>query len=238
MPSFELKPMGSTNDKTVDMGAVFLRGGAAMAKAVPGIDDIVWTCPRQPLPLQFEGRVPEDLWVATYDSLRARYDVDLRYQRDALSNATGGLPFIPCCVPCIVYRSIGRMGQMQAAAQASEQAWLNLAQTEQAKYAPYNVHVTLATEMRTQSTGAGSHRNFHMRKVNVGLKFEAADFPMPTSVVTGAVVTAVGPPPAMQQMDRAVDITAELERLARLYQAGALSDEEFRVAKARLLGTQ
>jgi hypothetical protein len=33
------------------------------------------------------------------------------------------------------------------------------------------------------------------------------------------------------------DPIAELERLARLYQSGAVSDEEFAAAKARILGT-
>ena len=33
------------------------------------------------------------------------------------------------------------------------------------------------------------------------------------------------------------DSTAELERLAQLHQSGALSDEEFAAAKAKVLGT-
>jgi Short C-terminal domain len=42
------------------------------------------------------------------------------------------------------------------------------------------------------------------------------------------------PPPAASQ---ATDVTAELKRLADLHAQGALSDEEFAAAKAKVLGT-
>jgi multidrug resistance efflux pump len=44
---------------------------------------------------------------------------------------------------------------------------------------------------------------------------------------------AAAPAPA----PAAADSTAELERLAQLHQSGALSDEEFAAAKAKVLGT-
>jgi multidrug resistance efflux pump len=43
------------------------------------------------------------------------------------------------------------------------------------------------------------------------------------------------PPPAAAPAAPS-DTTAELERLAQLHQSGALSDEEFAAAKAKLLG--
>jgi hypothetical protein len=46
--------------------------------------------------------------------------------------------------------------------------------------------------------------------------------------------TAPAPAPAPAP---AGDSTAELERLAQLHQSGALSDEEFAAAKAKVLGT-
>jgi hypothetical protein len=45
------------------------------------------------------------------------------------------------------------------------------------------------------------------------------------------------PAPAPAAAAPAGDSTAELERLAQLHQSGALSDEEFAAAKAKVLGT-
>ena len=49
MPAFELKPMGSTNDKRVGHGAIFMKGGGAIASTIPRPEEIVWTCQRAPL---------------------------------------------------------------------------------------------------------------------------------------------------------------------------------------------
>ena len=62
--------MGSTNDKQVDMGSIFLHGAAAMTSAIPQPHEIVWTCPREPLPPHIQGRVPEAVWAATFDAVR------------------------------------------------------------------------------------------------------------------------------------------------------------------------
>ncbi len=45
------------------------------------------------------------------------------------------------------------------------------------------------------------------------------------------------PEPAAPAPAAGGDSTAELERLAQLHQSGALSDEEFAAAKAKVLGT-
>jgi hypothetical protein len=50
---------------------------------------------------------------------------------------------------------------------------------------------------------------------------------------TQAPPAYAAPPPAPAPE---TDTTAELERLARLHESGALSDEEFAAAKARVLG--
>jgi hypothetical protein len=44
------------------------------------------------------------------------------------------------------------------------------------------------------------------------------------------------PPPAYAAPAAGTDTIAELEKLARLHESGALSDEEFAAAKARVLG--
>lgn len=50
-----------------------------------------------------------------------------------------------------------------------------------------------------------------------------------------AVAQASAPVPAVPAAALAVDIVAELEKLAALKQAGVLSDDEFAAAKAKLL---
>lgn len=50
-----------------------------------------------------------------------------------------------------------------------------------------------------------------------------------------AVAQASAPVPAVPAAAPAVDIVAELEKLAALKQAGVLSDDEFAAAKAKLL---
>jgi uncharacterized membrane protein YebE (DUF533 family) len=48
--------------------------------------------------------------------------------------------------------------------------------------------------------------------------------------------TQAAPPPAAPGPAAPADSTAELERLAKLHESGALTDEEFAAAKSKLLG--
>ena len=48
--------------------------------------------------------------------------------------------------------------------------------------------------------------------------------------------TQAAPPQAAPAAPAPADSTAELERLAKLHESGALNDEEFAAAKAKLLG--
>jgi hypothetical protein len=57
--------------------------------------------------------------------------------------------------------------------------------------------------------------------------YEATQPPPPAYAPPPAQAPAAGPP---------ADSIAELERLARLHESGALADEEFTAAKARALG--
>jgi Short C-terminal domain len=54
----------------------------------------------------------------------------------------------------------------------------------------------------------------------------------------GADVQQVVAAEARAPLPPRTDTIAELERLARLHESGALSDEEFTAAKARVLGVQ
>jgi hypothetical protein len=51
-----------------------------------------------------------------------------------------------------------------------------------------------------------------------------------------AYAATQAPPPAYAAPAPEADTIAELERLARLHESGALSDDEFAAAKARVLG--
>ena len=57
-----------------------------------------------------------------------------------------------------------------------------------------------------------------------------------TATVAYKAGQAPPPPPAYTAPAPGTDTIAELEKLARLHESGALSDEEFAAAKARVLG--
>ena len=137
--------MGSTNDQTVTMN--MLNPGAmagSMANAIPHIrDQVVFTCARSPPPPLLAGLVPEDLWTSTFDAVKKRTAEVNEEQRIMLQQfasqfaSHGGLPVIPCCLPCIVCRAlfcaggdgpVSRMAELQSQAHTTEQAWLVLAQ--------------------------------------------------------------------------------------------------------------
>jgi Short C-terminal domain len=65
--------------------------------------------------------------------------------------------------------------------------------------------------------------------------YAATQAPPPTAPPPAAPAPAA-PAPAAPAPAAPSDTTAELERLAQLHQSGALSEEEFSAAKAKLLG--
>ena len=229
MSSFELKPMGSTNQNVPGVGATFLRPGAAMAEALPTIEDVVWTANRSPVPPPLADRVPGEVWARTFDAVRSRCAADLERGKETLVKFTGGLPFIPCCVPCIVCRGFSNMSRLQAAALEADRAWLDLAQSEQKTYAAYGVSVTIATEM--QMSGAGSNRKLHNAKV--GLRFETGPAAAASEYGPPVVVTAE---PVSQHMERPDEgLASQLEKLSDLHRKGALTEAEYAAAKTKLL---
>jgi len=212
-----------------------------MAAIVPKINDIVWSANRSPVPAVFAGRIPEDVWARTYDGVRARYAADLEFQRKFLEGATGGLPLIPCCVCCIICSRCAGMGQYQQDIQQQEMEWLALVRAEQANYQPYGISVAIATEMRLDTMGDHSTRRTRMQKVNVGLRFEAAELVLtPTGIEP---IVAMATPITMERDSTERDSKAEpsgglgseLDKLAKLHASGALSDTEYATAKAKLL---
>lgn len=238
MSSFELKPQGSTNETDVNLGAAFIGGTKALAKALPSIDEIVWTHPRYPIPSLLVGRVSDDTWACTFDAVKARVGADLQFQRDQLEGGASCLPLIPCCVCCIVCASFGSFGDLQQQAMMAQREWLALAESEQQRYRPVGVSVTVAKEIRTR--GGGSHRR--IAHETVGLRFEVG--PAPATTTTDACAPAYVPTtttapayvPSAQKIDRADhDIVAKLEKLNQLHLTGALDKDEYAAAKAKLL---
>jgi len=59
---------------------------------------------------------------------------------------------------------------------------------------------------------------------------------MRLAAASQATRAAPASPPAAVPSPAPADSTAELERLAKLHESGALTDTEFAVAKSRLLG--
>ena len=233
MSSFELKPMGATNDPHVGIGRIRARGVGALAGAIPAIDEVVFTHARLPPPPQLIGRVPEELWMNTYDAVRTRTAEVNEMRRSFLQNG-GNLPHIICCVPCIIGIRFAQSGDQQKAMQASQLAWLKLVQHEQEQYAPYGVHVSLATEARVRTIGAAEHRRVVSDKVNVGLQFDMA----PATGVVNAIVAAVPVAPTPEKMEeraRGGSLADEIAKLSQLHDAGALTVTEFADAKAKLL---
>jgi len=128
---------------------------------------------------------------------------------------------------------------MQADAQKAEMDWLQLAQTEQANYQPFGISVTIATETRMDTMGSGSSRRMQSHKMNVGLRFEAAEMAVTATGYQPIVVSAA---PIAMPMERAYPtaepsggLGTELDKLAKLHSSGTLTDAEYAAAKAKLL---
>ena len=247
--------MGSTNDQQVRMLLNPASMGASMANAIPHIDQVVWTCARSPPPPQLAGVVPEDLFASTFDAVKKLTAESNEQGRAMTQNMTqnmfgggsGGIPFIPCCVPCLIYRAFSSngafgansgMSEMMAQAQKMEQTWLALAQAEQEKYQPYNVHVTLATETRMSHSmhGHGSHTH----TVVVGLRFDVAAVAVDVVAAVAPVMVAVAAPmpQAMEGGAAGGGLANELEKLANLKASGMLTEAEYSDAKAKLLSSR
>lgn len=232
MPSFELKPMGSTNRKFAKVSDIMMRGHTAMSEAMPKVEDLIWTANRSPVPPPFAGRIPEDVWAQTFDAVQSRVAGDIDLAKDLFAGLPGGLPgglSGVCCLPCQVFQMFGGMDQYQANAIKGEQAWLALVQSEQSTYAAYGIGVTIVAET--------THTMDQYHKCNVGLRFDAADVVVaptelkPAVVVEAAVVGTAAPVP--QPMEEG--LASQLAKLAELNQQGMLSDSEYATAKAKLL---
>lgn len=198
MSSFELKPQGQlTMDSTVD--------------------DIVFTCARDEIPVLLKGRVDLCVWQTTYDKVLEIYATAFEAAEPARQQMKKAM-FCPCLLVCLVFR----MREMMQATRITQEAWAQLVQEQAGIYRKYGVHVTLAKEL--YSAGVGSDR--HMRNETVGLKFDIA---------ADTTASSSASPPSASTTSGNGDMTSKLSDLANLHRQGALTDEEYAQAKQRVL---
>ena len=129
MPSFELKPMGSRNRKTVGCCDQFTRGSGAYIVLVPQIDEVVWTYSRDVLPPPLiNGNVSIDIWQETFDAvrdlMRQQYDLERRYFKGLSAPPICGI--IPGVVCFLIAKQIKATREREKDAGKQERAWLEL----------------------------------------------------------------------------------------------------------------
>jgi hypothetical protein len=145
--SFELKPL---NVQRIAMGA--------------GIEDLVWTQPRTPVPPLLADRISLSQWTRTFDAVYEHY-------RAYLEEVAKLKPwiYIPCCV-CCMFPSMIRVGRK------FQDDWIQLAQQEQKAYRDSGIQVALAKETISHGGyGGDDHSMIHERII--GLKFEIGERP-------------------------------------------------------------
>ena len=169
------------------------------------VEDIVWTQSRDNVPPMLNGRVSLSQWQATFDALEAI----CRKMCDGVKSLMPWV-FIPCCVCCVIPKMVSIQREVHA-------DYFTLVQAEQKKYHSAGIQVTLAREL--QSAGVGS--NLYLNDEVVGLRF-----------IIGQDVAA----PVTNSMHApSGDIAKQLETLNELYQTGALTKDEYKKAKSKIL---
>jgi hypothetical protein len=211
MSSFELKPMDRLH-----MGTV--------------VDQIIFTVPRNQVPVLLQGRVSLSTWMATFDAVHEQYE---RIFSQIPSGGKMCLLLIPCLIPC----TLMQMFKMADAQREIEQQWLEIALKQQHIYHSAGIQVTIATELKCHGVGSDSR----FRKEMVGLRFDIAPNAPPATLVpcfevkTASRHVPISPPRRQQQSE---NLVKELQFLSELHQTGGLTDHEFAQAKAQLLNNQ
>jgi hypothetical protein len=222
MSSIELKPVGTSTAPTPQNMA---ETGENMSSGI----ETLWSCQRSPPPPGLIGLVPDEMWGETWDKVKQQKDKlrDLELEQSKL-----GVPCIcPCCIPCELCCGLptgGLQRHMQMGlkiALAEKEGWTEILQSEQPKYAQYNVHVSYATDMVTR--GIGDRR--HSVQKTVGLKFDVASGG--AGIVTTTTVVATVPAEA-----GAGETPAQrLMKAKEMLDAGLITQEEFDQKKGELL---
>ena len=172
------------------------------------VDEIVWTTPRDRVPVLLQGRVSLAIWQSTFDAVQARYEYVL--------NSISYLHLIPCFICCT-------LPHMVHVAKKNRDEWTIIAREQADIYRPFGIQVTLAKEL----SGIGSSRQTE----TVGLRFDVAQ----TTLPEGGTTLQANSMMARSESDD--DLVAKLERLQQLHQTGALTESEYTAAKAKLLST-
>jgi hypothetical protein len=246
MPTLEFKPMGTTKEAGPALGITDGLNMAKLAEKMSSIDDIVWTCPRSPAPPQLLGKAGDALWAETYDLVKLRVQRGLEIQKEQMGRMAKVVPSplemcCPCCLCCKMCCGGGagamkeQMAKSQTDAASEQKLWLVLVQDQQTKYSPLGIHVALLQE--THLTGGGNTR-VRETIVTVGLKFESSESfggaPPATAVIVGAVAN-----PIAEKIERPAEAEEsaldKLAKLAKLKDAGVISQEEFDEKKEKLM---
>ena len=208
------------------------------------IDDIVWTCPRSPAPPQLLGKAGDALWAETYDLVKLRVQRGLEIQKEQMDRNANFMPTNPCCLcPCCMCWKMccgggaaamtEQMAKSQTDAASEQKLWLVLVQDQQTKYSPLGIHVALLQE--THMTGGGNTR-VQETILTVGLKFESSESvggaPPATAVIVGGFAAPIAETMERPAAESALD---KLAKLAKLKDAGVISQEEFDEKKEKLM---
>lgn len=111
-----LKPQGETkyeDSGTAACCAMLVGGTNAAASRMPGVEDYVWTYPRENLPPQFvSSGVSLELWQRAWDLIYERKDAEIKFMLEVNELSGGNLPFLSCCLPCIMIQHCTNSGRM------------------------------------------------------------------------------------------------------------------------------
>ncbi|CAB9507777.1 expressed unknown protein [Seminavis robusta] len=137
--------------------------------------DLVFTFPRDRVPLLLEGRLTLGAWMSTYDNLLERYrlameDCDECIQKHRWMMA----PFVlPCLIPVFFPFMFYSFSKISQKARDHEQAFVQLAEDQADIYQQYGIQVTLAKELRRYGSDDGTPtRQKNLKDVIVGLRFD------------------------------------------------------------------
>jgi len=188
-------------------------------------EEILWTQPRSEVPPLLVDRISLDIWTKTFDAVYNVYSEYLRLFESVKPLIC--LMFLCPCAGCCIVAKIARLNS------EIQDTWKEVLEEHLKIYRPLGVNVTLARETFI------SGRRF--QKDIVGLRFETvpvsntitSNYTLP---IVSAVIADPQPTTLQQQSNSSADnLIDNLEKLNNLHKNGALTDEEYISAKAKVM---